>query len=365
MASTLQAARLRLSSYEKRNLNRVRNILLSIMLLCTGITSAQQHDNIWLFGYGSNTVDSAWGGSVMKFIGDSVELSYEYRYLNIDVTNASICDTAGNLLFYTNGIRIANASHEIMENGEGLNPGEFADDHVVGGYILNQGAMAIPVPGNDSLFYLFHTSRDYPNNQVGHHSPEFYYSLIDISQNNGLGAVVEKNQIIISDILDSGKITATRHANGRDWWILLKEYDTNGYYTVLVTPDDIIDYGVQNVGNAYPHGLGQATFSPDGSKYVLYNLVNINEGNYLNIYDFDRCIGLLSNPIHQILIDTAWSGGVAISPNSRFLYVSSYKYIYQYDLHADDLLASKDTVAIYDGYWLKLLRPFNYPRVFS
>src|SRR5690606_30897494 len=162
-------------------LRKRKNILLIILLLSAGISGAQRHDNIWLFGYSSNTVDSAWGGSVMDFNGDSLEISYQYRYLNFNVTNASICDTAGNLLFYTNGIRIVNASHEIMENGNGLNPGEFADNNLGSGYILNQGAMAIPFPGNDSLFYLLHTSRDYPNNQVGHHSPEFYYTLIDMS----------------------------------------------------------------------------------------------------------------------------------------------------------------------------------------
>src|SRR5690606_33998998 len=80
--------------------------------------------------------------------------------------------------------------------------------------------------------------------------------------------------------------------------------------------------------------------------------------------DFDRCTGLLSNPVHQNIIDTAWSGGVAISPNSRFLYVSSYKYIYQYDLYADDILASKDTVAIYDGYLVEITPTFQLPTRF-
>ena len=41
---------------------------------------------------------------------------------------------------------------------------------------------------------------------------------------------------------------------------------------------------------------------------------------------------------------------MAVSPNARFLYVSSYLYIYQFDLWADDIEASKETVAIYDGY---------------
>lgn len=334
------------------------------MQLCLGTSQAQLHDNIWLFGYESyNNVDG-WGGSVMDFSNDTLNIYYEYRDMNLDVTNASICDTAGNLLFYTNGIYIANLEHDTMQNGAGINPGEFADDHQIYGYILDQGAMTIAFPESDSLYYLFHTPRDYPDNTVGHHSPLLYYTLIDISQNNGLGTVIEKNQIIVSDILDSGKITATKHANGRDWWIALKQYDTNGFYKILVTPEEIILHEIDEVGEAFPHGLGQAVFSPDGNKYVLYNLVDINEGNYLNIYDFDRCTGLFSNPVQSILIDSAWSGGVAISPNSQFLYVSSYNYIYQYDLNADDILTSKDTVAIYDGFEMEVTPTIGLPTRF-
>jgi hypothetical protein len=63
-----------------------------------------------------------------------------------------------------------------------------------------------------------------------------------------------------------------------------------------------------------------------------------------------RCTGELSNGVQDTIIDYAIVGGVAISPNSRFLYASSYQYVYQYDLNASDVLATKDTVAIYDGF---------------
>ncbi|MEM8584169.1 MAG: PKD domain-containing protein [Bacteroidota bacterium] len=44
------------------------------------------------------------------------------------------------------------------------------------------------------------------------------------------------------------------------------------------------------------------------------------------------------------------SNGVAVSPSSQYLYVSDFDYIYQYDLWADDIFSTIDTVAIYDGY---------------
>ncbi len=96
--------------------------------------------------------------------------------------------------------------------------------------------------------------------------------------------------------------------------------------------------------------LGQNVFSPDGTKFVELSMFSIEEGNFLNIYDFDRCTGLLSNHKQITYLDNASSGGVAISPNSRFLYVSSFVNIYQYDLWAEDIEASKDTVATWDGF---------------
>jgi PKD repeat protein len=44
------------------------------------------------------------------------------------------------------------------------------------------------------------------------------------------------------------------------------------------------------------------------------------------------------------------TGGVAVSPNSRFLYVIARETIYQYDFWASDFLASREIVAEYDGF---------------
>ena len=323
-------------------------------LIFHGILIAQQHDNIWLFGYSSNPTYPEYGGSVLDFSDDTLSIYYEFRDLNLDVTNASICDSVGNLLFYTNGISIANAIHETIENGDGLNPGELTNDNSYYGYPIIQSATVLPAPSFDNKYYLIHEPFNYPNSNFDWHAPLLYYSLIDMSQNNGLGAVIEKNQVIFEDILDHGKINAVKHANGRDWWVIVLTYDSNCYRRVLITPEGIENYGVQCLGQTVPQGAGQASFSPDGSKYALYNIINPNEGNFLNIYNFDRCTGELSNPIQEVIIDTVWGGGVAFSPNSRYLYVPSYNYIYQYDLEADDILATKDTVAIYDGFEVPL-----------
>ena len=42
----------------------------------------QQHDNVWLFGFDSNTSNMIWGGSVMNFSTEPPELFYEFRDMN-------------------------------------------------------------------------------------------------------------------------------------------------------------------------------------------------------------------------------------------------------------------------------------------
>jgi hypothetical protein len=94
-------------------------------------------------------------------------------------------------------------------------------------------------------------------------------------------------------------------------------------------------------------GGGQNIFSPDGTKYV-----DFDRRNGIQIYDFDRCIGELNNPV-IITFPETWiiGAGAAISPNSRFLYVDRDTAIYQFDLWASNIAASIDTVAIWDGFY--------------
>ncbi len=312
------------------------------------ILTAQNYDYIWLFGYGSNSENMNYGGSVLDFNEIPPLIYYQFQEMDLDVTNSSICNSAGLLQFYTNGNYVANAEHGMMENGGGLSPGPF---HTSSGFIMEQGCLALPNPGDSSQYFLFHLPKNLAQEDLAFHSSKLFYSLIDMAENDGLGAVLEKNEVLIEDKLHSGKLTAVKHANGEDWWVLARRYNSNEYYTLLLTAEGIELNALQAVGDTIPFpGVGQAVFSPDGSKYVAYNAVSLEKGNFLDIYDFDRCTGVLSNPIQYNLQDSAWAGGAAISANSRFLYVSSYNYIYQYDLWADDIGSTKDTVAVYDGF---------------
>src|SRR5262249_28327684 len=70
----------------------------------------------------------------------------------------------------------------------------------------------------------------------------------------------------------------------------------------------------------------------------------------LDLMNFDRCTGNFSNLIHVAINDSSILGGVAFSPDSKLLYVSSDLYVYQFDLSSSNIAGSQTIVAVYDGY---------------
>lgn len=294
-------------------------------------------------GY-NNSAGLPWGGIELNFFSGSISINYQNRIMDFYDTNAEICDRNGNLLFSSNGVFVSNSQNDTMQNGSGLNPGQsvslFPD-----GLIFQQANLIIPVPDDSLKYLLFHQASD--DYGFSYCSLTLYYSIIDMSLDGGLGAVTQKNNILFSDSLVPGRLTACKHANGRDWWVLAHQYNSNRFYKYLVTPSIIDGPFIQDIGVVRISEGGQTCFSPDGKKFAFYE-PPIND---LDIFDFDRCTGNFSNPIHIDFTDSAYLGGVAFSPNSKVLYVSSTSYVYQFDLNAPNIPASQTTVAVWDGYY--------------
>ena len=341
----------------------MKKILLFIFLFVYADADAQindtKRDNIWLLGYsqplGANgKIDSSYDNSIINFAIKPTKAKRQTMDMFLRDDIAIISDTTGKLLFYTNGIYIADATHQPMLNGKGLNPGKEADKEAKYGYILPQGSLILPKPENTDLYYLIHSSTIFdavnvPNDYKGE---KLYYTLIDMSKNNGKGEVIEKNKVIIGNkFVDIGKITACRHANGKDWWIIVADFNNKILNILLLDANGIkISKKIAFSEGGKDGGGGQAVFSPDGTKYARLNIHSIFQTE-LSLFDFDRCNGVLSNQKYlQINNDTTYAGGIAISPNSKYAYISSFQKIYQLDLTKDDVFSTIDTVAIYDGF---------------
>ncbi len=292
------------------------------------------YDNWLSLPYGGTNIDFSTGTPVIYYIN---------RTMNFSRSNGVMSDSNGNLLFSTNGIYISNANGDTMLNGSGLNPGTYTTTYENYGLAIAQADLIIPFPGDSMKYYLFHETID----DGGFLTYFFHLSLIDMSLDSGRGGVVNKNDTLLTDVLVAGFVTGCKHANGRDWWVICHQYNSNKYFKFLVTPSGISGPFTQSIGKIMNNsGAGQTVFSPDGSKFAIYNA-----GDDLDIMDFDRCAGNFSNCIHVAINNSMGAAGAAFSANSKVLYTSSSNYIYQFDLTASNIPSTKTTVAVWDSFY--------------
>jgi len=253
--------------------------------------------------------------------------------------NTSIADQNGNLLFYTNGQAVVNRDMKLMPDGLGINDGEWARlfwPEKIYGYPGKQDILILPDPASATGYYLIHKTPVY--DPIGYDSIEIRMSYVDMALDGGRGDLVFKNQYFYTgqDLLSS-YLTAIRHQNRRDWWILQPAHG-RAIKTFLLDTEGIKSMPDQDPGVYFirekSSSTGTARFSPDGTKYAFYNI-----HDHLLIYDFDRSTGQLTLQDRIMPIDTIGSdlyGSVEWSPNSRYIYTVIGFHLHQVDSQETD-----------------------------
>ena len=318
-----------------------RAALVLGLLLFSASGSAQGLNNLWSGGFDSDG-PPPFGGIDLNFQSGSLVMSTESRAIGYRRTSSNITEGNGVLLHSTNGNFVANLLGDTMLNGNGLNPGAYAALYPEG-ILVPQGALILPRPESIDEYYLLHMTLD---DQVGGNAEQLFLSIIDMSSDGGLGAVLSKNEVILAEDFNVGKLTAVRHANGRDWWVFCHKINTDTYCRMLLTPSGIIVVGYQAIGAVRGADAGQVCFSPDGSKFAYYWG---EPGEDLDIFRFDRCTGLFYDRVYIPITDYDGGMGVAFSPNGRYVYVSSVFDVYQFDTEAADVAASMVHIAEWDS----------------
>lgn len=333
----------------------IKTIILTMLTLWQATPAIAQHEDVeydknWYFGYSAMSGFPGVGINAMYFGNNGVSI-YEgpTSFFDCADTNISISDADGNLIFYSNGAYVFDVGNTLMQGGDTLSPSQYTTDKYDTGHFIAQGIMALPHPGNDNRWHLFHNyaAAGPPGYSVV--APEIFHSTIDMTLNNGFGAVDMANDVILDSLYfrTNGR-TAVRHANGRDWWILFNEMNSDRYHRFILEPTGLRFIDVTTFGSPITHGLGQTIYSPDGSMLARLDSYDENE-IAANIFEVDRCTGELFNQV-TISDNPGFSGGAAFSPNSRYLYTTNGITVYQYDVWADDIAASGVMVAEYDGF---------------
>lgn len=281
--------------------------LISYLFWST-VAFAQREGNIWYFG---NKAGLDFNNGSPVILTNSSLRAFE--------GSASIADANGNLLFYTDGVTVRNRLHQVMVNGTGL----------MGDSSSTQSGIIVPQPGN-SLYYIF--TVDNTGGPDG-----LRYSVVDMTQEKSLGAITSKNNLLTTPVTE--KITAVKHRNNIDTWVIAHGWNSNTFYAYLITRSGISNANrpvVSKVGTthtgSFTNTIGYLKSSPDGKKLAL----GIRQMNTYELFDFDHTTGIVSNATTFKSTNYNSPYGVEFSPDGSKLYVNSTlnptAKIYQIDL---------------------------------
>lgn len=307
-------------------------LLLAVLLIFKQDVSAQNRNSIWCFG------DSA--GIDFRNLNNPVPIS-----TGMDGRGcSSISDSSGNLVFYSFSYvsyaltKILSANHTVMPNCTLLQGWGLYNDNLI-----------VPKPESNHEYYNFYLGDAGAIDTT-------YYALMDMNLNGGLGDVVRKN-VPIGAYRGADCLTAVKHGNGRDWWLIGK-FSSNPtgnidrYYVYLITPDSVCAPIVQTFGIGKDTDFQKIIWHPSYNKFI-----NINASGLMAEYDFDRCSGIIT--LNRIIFSQQFSNYTrlfnegAYSANGNVFYLTynsfggnfgDYNYLLQFDLTASDIAASCDTL---------------------
>ncbi|WP_396636867.1 T9SS type B sorting domain-containing protein [Maribacter sp. R77961] len=304
--------------------------LLFVILFSTSIfTQAQKEAAIWYFGENAG-LDFNSGTPVALTDGQ----------LNTHEGCATISDSNGSLLFYTDGITVWNRNHLIMPNGTGLN----------GDPSSTQSAIIVPKSDEPNIYFLFTVDEAGGPNGL-------QYSVVDMNLNGGMGDITAQKGIpLISRT--SEKICAVAHSDGQGVWVITRSYGGNSYYSFLVDASGINTTPVvTNIGPSLPQAeystIGYMKTSPDG-KF----LVSITDNDaQVDLMRFNTATGTMSDHVSlKGFFDANRAAGNRpyggeFSLNNNVLYITTRYNLTQFDLSTYEQDAIINSGHILESRW--------------
>jgi gliding motility-associated-like protein len=307
----------------------MKKTVLLFLLLPLGLCPlAQGQYNNWHFGNGS-----------------AINFKYGYPAVtnNSQIASVSACasisDTLGNLLFYTNGDTIWDQNNSIMPNGMGL----------LGDYTAQQGVLIVPNPdtvNSKNQYYIFTVGA--PSNGF---AKELRYSIVDMNLNDSLGAVDSTAKNILLDSNVTEKLTATRNADGISFWVVTRNLGSGSFKAYSITDTGLNPAPV--ISNA---GVGIQNGDYSGALKISNNgcwMISTTRGLFKNpalveILHFDNSYGSVSRGYSTTSILHPY--GLEFSPDNTKFYIGENEEapVYQFNLNQSndqDILPSQLAVS--------------------
>ena len=328
----------------------IKIFLIKICILFPFFCISQGEFNNWYFGYHAGITFNN---------GAPVALTDCSTAFDNYAAPITVSDSLGNLLFYSDGLKVFNRHHLVMPNGHDVNPLAATWGHQI--------VFSVPSLQDTNIFFLFTVDSQYG---TSYPNPEgLRYSIIDMQLDGGLGDIpTGQKNIPIPSAWDAAlDITGTRHHNNRYTWIVARKlYNSFNYASYLISNTGIDTTAVlsnsiipiNDVAGSPSALIWSLKISPDGNKLIAvydhYNPIT-NTGSVLEVCNFNSQTGQIT-PLFLIPFDVRNGDALMeFSRNSKYLYIAeqilstSTAQIVQFDATKTDsisFLHSKDTVGI-------------------
>lgn len=339
-------------------------LLVSWFLLCFSWFGVAQYNaaNVWHFG----------NNCVLDFNSDPPAAvgGLSFSSLGASEGTSSICDSNGNLLFYSNGLNAWNANGSSFPNFQLWPPASIGIPLLGGGLSATNAACIVPDPGNADQYYLFFAAEEVGFNgysqQLG--LSGISYVKVDMSLDNGLGDLVSDNNVPLNTQMTE-KIAVTSVCGSDHVWLVCHAYNSNAFYAYKITDQGIDPPVISNVGYAHDCPIGQMKISPDGTRIacVTYGFFSLTNTMSFEVLEFDNTTGQVGP---SVVFDTNFESipgvnatglyGLAFSMDGSKVYVglvddisqSGPSELYQYDLNLplDQVVSNRFTLAQFDGF---------------
>jgi PKD repeat protein len=196
-------------------------------------------------------------------------------------------------------------------------------------------SLMLRTPDRPNLVHYFHSNVD---TGTVYNDAFLRYTIFELSyQNDSAGPVQTQKRKPIGSF--TRMLTATKHTNGRDYWIIYWGNNivtglNDSYFNAMLLDSSGIDTthimskAPNDLGALYTHS-GVVKISHDGRSIVvtgLYDSLFFPDAVSTYLFDFDNKTGKISNPKPLLYFkdhQNTRTYGAEFSPNDSFIYIST------------------------------------------
>jgi hypothetical protein len=255
--------------------------------------SLDQRANIWYFGNGAGIDFNPLPENPVAIDGP----------LNTPEGTSVISDRNGQVIFSTDGYSVFDKLGNDITPANGIG----------GQNGSTQSALIIPVPGDETLYYIFTTQEVY-----GTGTYELRYSLFDLKLNNGVGGLSEWNQLLFGP--------STERITGDDNWLIAHEFGNNSFRAYPITATGIGNPVVSSIGSDHvltSQESGQGYMKLGAQNRLVVALSIPGTSNVVEVFDFIDSTGVVTNfRTADLESPTGQVYGVEVSPSGNKLFAT-------------------------------------------